>query len=84
MPAGVTGVAGTFERGDTVSVIERTGRELARGLSAYNTADALAIMGRKTSEIEGLLGFTGRKELIHRDDLALIVEPDTASQGDAP
>ncbi len=44
---------------------------LARGLSAYSAADVLRIMGRRSSEIEPLLGFRGRDEIIHRDDLVL-------------
>ena len=47
------------------------GRELGRGLSAYSAADARRIMGYKTSEIEALLGYRGRDEMIHRDDLVL-------------
>lgn len=72
LPAGVTGVTGQFERGDAVSVCDAAGREIARGLIAYNARDAAAIKGRKSGEIESLLGFKGRKEMIHRDDLAMM------------
>jgi glutamate 5-kinase len=71
LPAGVTEVAGEFERGDAIRVLDQTGRELARGLSAYSAADARAIKGRKSAEIEALVGYRGRDELIHRDDLAM-------------
>jgi glutamate 5-kinase len=72
LPAGVVGATGRFDRGDTVSVLDSTGQEIARGISAYSDRDAARIMGRRSSEIEGLLGFTGRDEMIHRDDLVLL------------
>jgi glutamate 5-kinase len=72
LPAGVTGTVGRFERGDTVSVLTPDGSEIARGISAYSDADAARIMGRKSLEIEAALGFRGRDEMIHRDDLVLL------------
>ncbi|HVW71220.1 MAG TPA: glutamate 5-kinase [Steroidobacteraceae bacterium] len=72
LPAGVTDTRGRFDRGDTVSVLRLDGVEVARGIIAYSDADAARIMGRKSSEIEGILGFRGRNEMIHRDDLVLL------------
>ena len=72
LPAGVTKSRGRFERGDTVSVLSQDGIEVARGIIAYSDVDAARIMGRKSSEIEGLLGFRGRDEMIHRDNLVII------------
>ena len=72
LPAGVTGTRGPFERGDTVSVLAPDGAEIARGITAYSDGDAARIMGRKSVEIESILGFRGRDELIHRDDLVLL------------
>jgi glutamate 5-kinase len=72
LPAGVIASRGRFERGDTVSVLGVDGIEVARGISAYSDIDAARIMGRKSSEIEGILGFRGRHEMIHRDNLVLI------------
>jgi glutamate 5-kinase len=71
LPAGVVRLAGRFERGDTVSVLTEQGKEIARGISAYSDGDAARIIGRRTAEIEGILGFRGRDEIIHRDDLVL-------------
>jgi glutamate 5-kinase len=71
LPAGVVAVEGSFERGDAVAVKSRDGRELARGLSAYSSADARAIAGHKSGEIEAVLGYRGRDEMIHRDDLVV-------------
>jgi glutamate 5-kinase len=71
LPAGLTAVEGMFERGDAVEVRDSGGRHLARGLVAYSAADARRIMGHKTDEIEQILGYRGRDELIHRDDLVV-------------
>ncbi|HXB18684.1 MAG TPA: glutamate 5-kinase [Steroidobacteraceae bacterium] len=83
LPAGVTGARGRFERGDTVSVLTAAGAEVARGIVAYSDGDAARIMGRKSSEIEQLLGFRGRDEMIHRDDLVLLKDV-TSSAETAP
>jgi glutamate 5-kinase len=72
LPAGVTSVKGRFDRGDAVVVRDSDGLEIARGLAAYSSADAERIRGRRSSELEGLLGFRGRDEMIHRDDLVLV------------
>src|SRR5258707_1196690 len=84
LPAGVVAALGRFERGDTVSVLGADGTEVARGIVAYSDVDSARIMGRKSSEIEGILGFRGRDELIHRDDLVIMgqdrVESAQASQ----
>ncbi len=71
LPAGVTAVEGRFERGDAVLVCDAAGNEVARGLAAYSADDAQRIMGHKSREIEAVLGYRGREELIHRDDLVL-------------
>jgi len=72
LPAGVVRAAGRFERGDTVSILAPDGTEVARGICAYSDGDAARIIGRKSAEIENLLGFRGRDEIVHRDDLVLL------------
>jgi glutamate 5-kinase len=72
LPAGVTEVKGRFDRGDAVIVLDTDGVEIARGLAAYSSTDAERIRGRRSSELEALLGFRGRDEMIHRDDLVLV------------
>jgi len=74
LPAGVRRVDGRFERGDAVVVRDGEGREIARGLAAYGAADAERIAGKRSLEIEAILGYRGRDELIHRDDLALTAQ----------
>src|SRR5687768_5496201 len=71
LPAGVTRVAGHFQRGDALIVRDSAGKEIARGLVAYSSVDADRLRGRKSGEIDALLGFHGRAEIIHRDDLVL-------------
>ena len=71
LPAGVDSVDGAFERGDCVRILDEAGRELGRGLVAYDRAEAERIVRRKTAEIEAILGYAGRGEMIHRDDMAL-------------
>ena len=71
LPAGVTRVEGRFDRGDAVSVRDADGAEIARGLSAYSSEDARRASGRRSQELEAILGYRGRDELIHRDDLVL-------------
>lgn len=72
LPVGVVRVEGEFERGDAISVIDASGRRVARGLAAYSSRDAEIIQGRRSDEIESLLGYGGRDEIIHRDDLVLM------------
>jgi glutamate 5-kinase len=71
LPAGVARVEGDFDRGDAVVIRGLDGRELGRGLVAYSLGDAQRIIGKKSGEIAAILGFAGRDELIHRDDMAL-------------
>jgi glutamate 5-kinase len=72
LPAGVRTVEGNFERGDAVTIAGPDGTVLARGLCAYASADAERIAGHRSEEIEALLGWRGRDEVVHRDDLVLI------------
>jgi glutamate 5-kinase len=71
LPAGISSVDGRFERGDAVRVLDRNSTELGRGLIAYSADDARAIAGRRSEQIEEILGYRGRDEMIHRDDLVL-------------
>ena len=71
LPVGVTEVAGEFERGDVIEVVDQQGREVARGLSNYAAAEARLIRGAPTARIESVLGFIEQPELIHRDNMVL-------------
>jgi glutamate 5-kinase len=72
LPAGVVRAVGRFERGDTVSIIGPDGIEVARGICAYSDTDAARIIGRRSIDIEKTLGFRGRDEIVHRDDLVML------------
>jgi glutamate 5-kinase len=74
LPAGVTKIEGAFGRGDAVVVRDPDGEDIGRGLVAYDADDAEKIRGRSSADVLSILGFTGRTEMIHRDDLALANE----------
>ncbi len=71
LPAGVTRVDGNFDRGDAVIIRAHDGREIGRGLVEYAKADAERIVGKRSNDIESILGFSGRDVLVHRDHMAL-------------
>ncbi|WP_306150825.1 glutamate 5-kinase [Roseovarius sp. MMSF_3281] len=71
LPAGVSAVEGGFERGDPLEIADQAGRVLAQGLTRYDANDAAKIRGRRSEEVEAVLGYPGRGPLIHRDDMAL-------------
>lgn len=71
LPAGVRSVTGQFSRGDTVAILGDAGREIARGLVSYDADEARQIVGRKSGEIENILGYAGRAAMVHRDDLVI-------------
>ncbi|MGH8285596.1 MAG: glutamate 5-kinase [Steroidobacteraceae bacterium] len=79
LPVGVVAARGRFDRGDTVSVVTSDGAEVARGITAYSDVDVARIMGRQSAEIEGILGFRGRDEIIHRDNLVILRESELAA-----
>jgi glutamate 5-kinase len=74
LPVGILAVEGEFERGDAVTVCGAAGRSLACGLAAYSSSDARLILGRRSEDIENLLGYRGRDEVIHRDNLVMLNE----------
>ena len=71
LPAGVISIKGNFDRGDTVTICTESGHRLGCGISAYSAKDTSLILGQKSCEIENLLGYRGRDEIIHRDNLVL-------------
>jgi len=72
LPAGIDGVRGHFDVGDSVACFDHRGRELARGLSAYSSEEIRRIKGRPTREITRVLGYSNGAEVIHRDDLVVL------------
>jgi len=72
LPSGVRAVEGSFRRGAAVKLVDAKGRELARGLIAYDAGDARRIAGKRSAEIAAILGFTHGDELVHKDDLVVL------------
>jgi glutamate 5-kinase len=71
LPVGVVRIDGAFARGDAVIIRGPDGAEVGRGLCAYDADDAQKIRGRSSADIDSILGFSGRAEMIHRDDLVV-------------
>jgi glutamate 5-kinase len=71
LPIGVVDVSGEFQRGDVIAIRDGQGREIARGLSNYSSAEARLIMRKPSSQIEAALGYTNEPELVHRTNLVL-------------
>lgn len=71
LPAGVTGVVGNFGRGEPVAILGPAGERLGLGLIRYTAAEAGAIRGRRSGEIEAVLGYPGRAAIVHRDDMVI-------------
>ena len=72
LPIGVTEVQGEFARGEVISCVDAAGREVARGLTNYSSAEARLIARKSSSEIESVLGYVSAAELVHRDNLVLL------------
>ena len=71
LPVGVVRIEGGFARGDAVIIRGPDGVEIGRGLCAYDAEDAQKIRGRSSADIDAILGFSGRAEMVHRDDLVV-------------
>jgi glutamate 5-kinase len=71
LPAGVIAVSGQFRRGDMVTILDKSGRDVGQGLAAYAAQEAKALIGCNSSQIEKILGYAGRSALVHRDDMAI-------------
>ncbi|WP_282127571.1 glutamate 5-kinase [Roseobacter litoralis] len=74
LPAGVSDISGSFQRGDPVAITDEAGHTVGHGLVRYTADEALKIKGRKSNEIEAVLGYPARAALIHRDDMALTIQ----------
>ncbi len=72
LPAGARGVSGTFRRGDVVEIVAPNGEAVARGLAEYDATDAALICGKKSGELEAILGTVPRQVLVHRDQMVML------------
>ena len=71
LPSGVKKISGKFSRGDIIEIITSSGKKIGKGISFYDSLEINKIKGKKTSEIKKILGYLGRDEIIHRDNLTL-------------
>ncbi|MGI9534907.1 MAG: glutamate 5-kinase [Thermodesulfobacteriota bacterium] len=76
LPSGIKEIRGNFGIGDSILCIDVNGNEIARGITSYSSKEIKKIAGRKTTEIEKILGYKYSDEVIHRDDLAVIRKND--------
>ena len=72
LPAGVIQIKGKFSRGDVISLTNIKNKKIGIGVTAYDSHDAIKIMGKNSKDIKRILGYDGRDELIHKDDLVKI------------
>lgn len=73
LSVGVKGVVGEFQRGEVVAIVDSEGNEIARGLANYNASETRRIAGKPSTQIEAELGYVDEPELIHRDNLVMVV-----------
>ena len=76
LPSGIARIEGSFSKGDPVDMVDPTGTAFARGLSAYDADELQRIAGKRTTEIESILGYRYLDEAVHRDDLAVLEAAD--------
>ncbi len=72
LPSGITEIEGYFNIGDCISCVNREGRKIAKGLTNYSSKDIGQIKGKKTTEIEKILGYKYSDEVIHRDNMVVV------------
>ncbi|MFN2359728.1 MAG: PUA domain-containing protein, partial [Marinobacter sp.] len=72
LPVGVKSISGQFRRGEMVSCVDETGKEIARGLTNYDADEARAIAGRSSDRITEVLGYISDEEMIHRDNMVIV------------
>jgi glutamate 5-kinase len=72
LPAGVTAVAGTFDAGDTVDLVDSNDEVIARGIVNFDSDEIPQMLGRSTKELAATLGAEFERELVHRDDLVIL------------
>ena len=73
LPAGVLEINGKFMRGDVISIISNNNKKIGIGVIAYDSHEAKKIVGKNSKDIKSILGYEGRDELIHKDDLVKII-----------
>ena len=69
LAAGIKKISGKFNKGDHVKILDKKNNECARGLSSFTSDEIVKIMGNHSNQIEKLLGYVAKSEVIHKDDM---------------
>ena len=72
LAAGIKKVSGKFKKGDHIKILDIRGKEFARGLSSFSSDEINKIMGCQSNEIERILGYISKSEVVHKDDMVEI------------
>ena len=72
LAAGITKISGNFKKGENVIVLDQNNNHLARGLSSFSSSEIDKIKGKQSKEIEKILGYLSKTEVIHKDDMVLL------------
>ena len=69
LAAGIVKIEGTFEKGENILIVDENDKNLARGLSSFTSSEIDKIKGKQSKEIENILGYLSKSEIIHKDDM---------------
>ena len=69
LAAGIIKIEGSFKKGENILVIDENNKNLARGLSSFTSIEINKIKGQQSKEIENILGYLSKSEVIHKDDM---------------
>ena len=72
LAAGVTNIAGSFNKGENILIVDQNEKHLARGLASFNSNEIIKIKGKQSKEIEKILGYLSKSEIIHKDDMVML------------
>ena len=72
LAAGVTKITGSFKKGENVLIVDQSEKHLARGLASFNSDEINKIKGKQSKEIEKILGYLSKSEIIHKDDMVML------------
>ena len=72
LPAGIIKVLGEFKKGENILIVDENGRDFARGISSFSSNEIDKIKGLQSSQIENILGYSSKSEIIHKDDMVII------------
>jgi glutamate 5-kinase len=72
LAAGVTNIAGSFNKGENILIVDQNEKHLARGLASFNSNEIIKIKGKQSKEIEKILGYFSKSEIIHKDDMVML------------